>query len=67
MKKGVNLSELFNSRVFNYTFDYDEWPSTHSVRDSKSRSYNGNLFEIRDKYTEIFPEPKFAIPDESKE
>jgi hypothetical protein len=66
MEKDVKLSDLFNSQVFNYTFDYDEWPSTHSVRESKSRAYNGNLFSIRDKYREIFPEPRFAVPDENQ-
>ena len=52
--------------MFNYTFDYDEWPSTHSVRESYSRAYNGNLFQIRDKYQEIFPETKFEVPDENQ-
>ena len=66
MEKDVKLTNLFNSQVFNYTFDYDEWPSTHTVRESKSRAYNGNLFQIRDKYREIFPEPRFEVPDEDQ-
>lgn len=64
MQRGVMLEELFNSQVFNYTFDYDEWPSTHPVREYYSRPYNGNLFKIRNKYREIFPEDKFAEPNE---
>ena len=29
LKKGVSLKSLFDSDVFKYSFDFDEWPSVH--------------------------------------
>ena len=29
MEKSVPLTDLLNSDVFVYQFDFDEWPSTH--------------------------------------
>lgn len=29
------------------------------------RPYNGSIFEIRDKYRDIFFEDKFSVPDEN--
>jgi hypothetical protein len=62
---GVELTPLFDSDVFNYTFDYDQWPSTHVVREMEMRPYNGSIFEIRDKYRDIFFEDKFEVPNEN--
>lgn len=33
LNKGVEMAPLFRSKIFNYTFDFDEWPATHSNTD----------------------------------
>jgi len=30
IQKGVEMTGLFNSQIFNYGFDFDEWPTTNS-------------------------------------
>jgi hypothetical protein len=63
---GIRLEDLFNSKVFMYTFDFEQWPATHEDRTEFRRPYNGNLFELRNKYRDIFFEDKFEIPDEDR-
>lgn len=64
IEKEVELSGLLNSNVFSFTFDYDEWPSTHSDEKKYIRPYNGSIFEIRNHYRSIFVEDRFEIIDE---
>ena len=64
IQKGVKLSGLLNSNVFSFTFDYDEWPSTHTDDRKYIRPYNGSIFEIRNHYRSIFCEDRFEIIDE---
>ena len=33
IQKEVNLKPLLESKIFNHTFDYDEWPATNSNTD----------------------------------
>lgn len=64
INKGVEVSTLFNSQIFAFQFDYDEWPSTHTDDNSYMRPYNGSIFDLRKKYEEIFYEPHFLVNDE---
>jgi len=34
MDKGLRMQELFDSDVFNFKFDYDEWPTTSPIEDN---------------------------------
>ena len=56
--KGINMVELLNSNVFNFSFDFDDWPSSHFDDCVVSKPYNGSVFDIRYKktYTDLFPE-----------
>ena len=66
MQKGVEVVSLFNSNIFCYQFDYDEWPSTHTDCEFYMRPYNESIFNLRKSYRKIFHEPKFAdVTDES--
>jgi len=40
MEKGIEVKNLLESHVFNYTFDLDEWPSTHTNPDEHRRPFN---------------------------
>lgn len=57
-EKGINMVELLECNVFNFSFDYDDWPSSHFNDSEGSKPYNGSVFDIRYKqtYTDLFPE-----------
>lgn len=41
MNEGIKVSGLLGSEIFCYSFDFDEWPSTHTIDDTLVRPYNG--------------------------
>lgn len=49
------MKELLNSSVFNYTFDFDEWPSTSSNTVKLLVPYNNSIFKLRYEYPKLFP------------
>lgn len=57
LKKGVTLESLFRSQVFLATINFEDWPDIHTNDEESIRPYNGNYFDIRYKYSEVFPEP----------
>ena len=58
------MHELFSSNVFAFTYDYDEWPTTHTDPETYIRPYNGSIFHLRNEYRTIFHEDRFkAIKD----
>ena len=59
----MRLLELLDSSVFNFRFDFDEWPSIHACDKNEMRAYNYNIFEIRKHYQNIFPEKEFEPID----
>ena len=60
IEMGIEVSCLMNSKIFQYEFDYDEWPGTHTNNETYKRPYNGSIFEIRTNYKSVFPEKDFA-------
>ena len=67
ISKGIEVAPLFASNVFTETFDYDEWPGTHSDNESYLRPFNHSIFELRHCYKEVFPEPEFDIIEEQED
>jgi hypothetical protein len=59
------MEPLFSSKVFLTTFEFEDWPGIHSNGEESIRPFNGNYFDIRYKYKEVFPEP-FMQQMESK-
>ena len=59
LEKGVEVSHLLNSNVFQYEFFYDDWPSTHTNNQVYIRPFNHNIFNIRGQYKKVFPEDHF--------
>jgi hypothetical protein len=64
LDKGLFVKSLFDSNVFNYEFDLDEWPSNHNNNEDLIRPYNDNLFELRHNYKTVFPEKEFMSLEE---
>lgn len=50
IEKGILVAELLNSQVFSKTFDFDEWPGTHTNKELYLRPYNDSIFNLRDSY-----------------
>lgn len=59
IEKGVEVNELLDSNVFQYEFDYDEWPGIHTNDGEYVRPYNDSIFNIRKHYKTVFPEREF--------
>ena len=67
-ERGVPLTPLFDSKLFNMTIDFDEWPSSHTNKERYLRPYNGSIFQIRHDYEKIFQGEEFKkMPEHSKE
>ena len=63
MEKGIEVTPLLNSNIFNVSFDFDDWPGSHP-NDSKSiKAYNGSYFDIRLMYLDIFGYGEDFAPD----
>ena len=56
---GIAVKPLFDSKIFRFDFDYDEWPGNHSNEESLIRPYNESLYSIRRHYRTVFPEDEF--------
>ena len=41
--KGATLKPLLESAIINFSFDYNEWPSTHADTTRMIRPFNGSL------------------------
>ena len=54
---------LLHSRILNYEFDFEEWPSMHTNDETILRPYNESIFDLRLAYDKIFTEPELADPD----
>ena len=59
IEKGVLVSSLFNSEIFQHQFDYDEWPSSHTDSVEYIRPFNDSIFNLRTSYNKIFHEARF--------
>ena len=57
--KGIDVRPLFDSEIFRFDFDYDEWPGTHNNQEPYIRPYNQSLYDIRKHYQTVFPEKEF--------
>lgn len=56
INKGVDMTNLFNSKVLQHSFDFDEWPATSVNTERMLMPYNSSIFKLRMSYKEIFPE-----------
>lgn len=52
--KGVAMTDLLRSKIFNHTFDFDEWPTTSSDTTKMIEPYNNSMFKLRFEYPKIF-------------
>lgn len=60
IEKGIEVKGLFESQIFCFQFDYDEWPATHIIREEHMRPYNSSIFNLRTSYKDVFFEPMFS-------
>jgi len=48
------MTKLFNSDVFNYWFEFEEWPSVSPFTEFEIEPYNGSIFKLRYEYKNVF-------------
>jgi hypothetical protein len=53
--------------VFSWSFDLDEWPTSHFNEEELIRPMNESIFQIRKHYRTVFPENEFRIMDDEEE
>lgn len=56
IEKGIDLEELFCSDIFEYEYEDDEWPASHTCEHKSIKPYNAALFNLRKHYANVFPE-----------
>jgi hypothetical protein len=54
LEKGCRCSELLSSDIFNYEFDFDQWPGTNSNTTKMIHPFSQSIFKLRDSYSVIF-------------
>ena len=54
MEIGIEISSLLDSDIFCYRFDFVEWPTTHTNKETQIRAYNGTIFNLRTNYNRLF-------------
>ena len=54
MEKGIEVSKLFTSNIFTFTFEFEEWPATHRDLQKLIVPYNNSVFNIRESYETLF-------------
>jgi hypothetical protein len=47
LEKGIAITDLLNSNIFRFEFDFDEWPSAHTNNEEFLRPYHGNILKLR--------------------
>lgn len=66
-EKGVEVSKLLCSKVFEYEIELVEWPMNHSSLTECIKPYNKSIFELKHHYGNIFNDEEFKLdPDSSK-
>ena len=56
MNRGINVTPLLDSNIFNPSFDYDDWPSIHHNTDLMIVPYNDSQFHLMFMYPKLFRE-----------
>jgi len=41
------MTPILESEIYNYTFDYDEWPGISTDTTPLLKPYNGSIFKLR--------------------
>lgn len=54
LNKGVKVSKLLGSNIFNYEFDFDQWPGTNNNIDKKLKPFNQSIFALRHQYEVVY-------------
>lgn len=54
MEIGIEISDILDSDIFCYQFDFVEWPTTHTNCEKQIRAYNGTIFNLRTNYERLF-------------
>jgi hypothetical protein len=54
LEKGIKLTPLFESEIFNYVFEFESWPPIHEDSSDYMVPFNGSKFHLKDNYKGLF-------------
>ena len=54
IQKDIPITKILSSSIFNYTFDFDDWPGAHTDDSECLRPYNDSIFVLRHHYMTVF-------------
>jgi len=64
--KGINITDLLDSKVFSLEFDYDLWPGSHPNNEEMLMPYNGSIFSLRSMYDTVFPDKEMQYDEDDE-
>ena len=69
IETGIEIAPLLSDdcQIFRYKLNCDQWANNHTNDNTFLKPYNGSLFELGNKYNEIFKEPMFKHIDENED
>lgn len=59
LQKGIKVTRLLQSDIFEHNFELEQWPAIHTDKESMMRPYSGSIFQLKDQYSNVFSE----VPD----
>ena len=54
IQKDIPIAKILGSNIFNYNFDFDDWPGAHTDDSTCLRPYNESIFVLRHHYMTVF-------------
>jgi hypothetical protein len=55
VQRGIELFDLFNSKIFNMDIEYIEWPSLSENLNKEFSHYNKSMFKMRYEFPNVYP------------
>ena len=55
VKRGIEVYDLFNSKIFNMDIEFIEWPSLSEELNKEFSYYNKSMFKLRYEFPNIYP------------
>lgn len=52
--KGIRMTPLFESSIFNHVFEFENWPAIHENNQDICVPYNGSKFHLKNRYNQVF-------------
>lgn len=65
LQKGIKVTQLLQSDIFEHTFELESWPAIHTDPESRMKPYSGSVFQLKDQYNNVFHDVPDVAPSSS--